>query len=67
LAEHYKNIKHTQLNSDVFTGIIASDWQQMVEEYKEAKKVQGVAVLTRQFDIENNQIRFLYGVQVLRL
>jgi len=42
LAEHYKQIKYTQLNSDVFTGIVAADWQQMVEEYGEAKKVQGV-------------------------
>lgn len=42
LAEHYKHIKYTQLNSDVFTGIVAADWQQMVTEYREAKKVQGV-------------------------
>jgi integrase len=42
LAEHYKQIKYTQLNSDVFTGIVAADWQQMVDEYREAKKVQGV-------------------------
>lgn len=42
LAEHYKHIKYTQLNSDVFTGIVAADWQQMVAEYREAKKVQGV-------------------------
>jgi len=42
LAEHYKQIKYTQLNSDVFTGIVAVDWQQMVDEYRESKKVQGV-------------------------
>jgi len=42
LAEHYKQIKYTQLNSDVFTGIVAVDWQQMIEEYRESKKVQGV-------------------------
>jgi len=42
LAEHYKHIKYTQLNSDVFTGVVAADWNQMVEEYREAKKVQGV-------------------------
>ena len=42
LAEHYKQIKYTQLNSDVFTGIVAVDWQQMVDEYRETKKVQGV-------------------------
>jgi integrase len=42
LAEHYKQIKYTQLNSDVFTGVVAVDWQQMVDEYRESKKVQGV-------------------------
>jgi integrase len=42
LAEHYKHIKYTQLNSDVFTGIVAASWQQMTDEYREAKKVQGV-------------------------
>lgn len=42
LAEHYKQIKYTQLNSDVFTGIVAADWQQMVDEYRKTKKVQGV-------------------------
>jgi len=42
LAEHYKHIKYTQLNSDVFTGMVAADWNQMVDEYREAKKVQGV-------------------------
>ncbi len=42
LAEHFKQIKYTQLNSDVFTGIVAADWQQMIAEYREAKKVQGV-------------------------
>jgi len=30
------------LNSDVFTGVVAVDWQQMVDEYRESKKVQGV-------------------------
>jgi len=42
LAEHFKYIKYTQLNSDVFTGIVVADWQQMMDEYREAKKVQGV-------------------------
>ncbi len=42
LAEHFKHIKYTQLNSDVFTGIVTADWQQMIDEYREAKKVQGV-------------------------
>jgi integrase len=42
LAEHYKHIKYTQLNSDVFTGQMLADWSQMLAEYREAKKVQGV-------------------------
>ena len=42
LAEHYKHIKYTQLNSDVFTGQVLADWSQMIAEYREAKKVQGV-------------------------
>ncbi len=42
LAEHFKHIKYTQLNSDVFTGQVLADWNQMVSEYREAKKVQGV-------------------------
>ena len=42
LAEHYKHIKYTQLNSDVFTGQVMAEWQQMNDEYMEAKKVQGV-------------------------
>jgi integrase len=42
LAEHFCQLKYTQLNSDVFTGMISADWQQMIDEYREAKKVQGV-------------------------
>ena len=42
LAEHFKQIKYTQLNSDVFTGIISVSWEQMVSEYIETKKIQGV-------------------------
>ena len=42
LAKHFKHLKYTQLNSDVFTGIVTADWQQMCDEYREAKKVQGV-------------------------
>ena len=42
LAEHYKQIKYAQLNSDVFTGIVTIDWQEMIDEYREAKKVQGL-------------------------
>jgi len=38
LAEHYKHIKYTQLNSDVFTGIVSVGWEQMVSEYIESKK-----------------------------
>jgi len=42
LAKHFKYIKYTQLNSDVFTGQVIADWNQMISEYREAKKVQGV-------------------------
>ena len=42
LAEHYRHIKYAQLNSDVFTGIVTVEWREMVDEYREAKKVQGV-------------------------
>ena len=41
LAEHYRRIKYAQLNSDVFTGIVAVDWAQMKEEYTQHKKVKG--------------------------
>jgi len=42
LAEHFKQIKYTQLNSDVFTGIVTVGWEQMLSEYTEAKRIQGV-------------------------
>ena len=42
MAEHYRHIKYTQLNSDVFTGTVSVGWEQMVSEYIEAKKIQGV-------------------------
>jgi integrase len=42
LAEHFRHIKYTQLNADVFTSIIDSDWQQMVEEYRRFKQVEGL-------------------------
>jgi integrase len=42
LAEHYRQIKYTQLNSDVFTGTVTVDWQQMVEEYRHCKQVAGL-------------------------
>jgi len=46
LAEHYCQLKYSQLNSDVFTGIVPVAWKQMVEEYRETKKVQGVTEAT---------------------
>ena len=42
LAEHYRPIKYTQLNSDVFTGTVTVDWQQMRDEYEHSKRVGGV-------------------------
>ena len=42
LAKHYKQIKYSQLNSDVFTGHISVGWEQMISEYTQAKKTQGV-------------------------
>ena len=42
LAEHFKQLKYSQINSDVFTSIVSADWQQMIEEYREAKRIQGV-------------------------
>ncbi len=42
LAEHYRHIKYTQLNSDVFTGTVTVDWQQMLEEYRYDKRVAGL-------------------------
>ena len=42
LAKHFCQIKYTQLNSDVFTGIVSADWHQMVEEYRKAKQVEGL-------------------------
>jgi integrase len=42
LAEHFRQIKYAQLNSDVFTGTVTVDWGQMVEEYRHDKQVAGV-------------------------
>ena len=42
LAEHYRQIKYAQLNSDVFTGTVVADWIQMTEEFRQYKKVAGV-------------------------
>ena len=41
LAEHFRHIKYTQLNSDVFTSVVDFDWHQMVEEYRRFKQVEG--------------------------
>ncbi|MHC4738662.1 MAG: tyrosine-type recombinase/integrase [Planctomycetota bacterium] len=46
LAEHYCQLKYSQLNSDVFTGIVPIAWKQMIEEYRKSKKVQGVTEAT---------------------
>jgi len=42
LAEHFKQIKYAQLHSDVFTGTVSVGWEQMISEYTQAKKTQGV-------------------------
>jgi len=42
LAEHFRYIKYTQLNSDVFTSIVDFNWHQMVEEYRRYKQVEGL-------------------------
>ncbi|MBN2271376.1 MAG: site-specific integrase [Sedimentisphaerales bacterium] len=42
LAEHFRNIKYTQLNSDVFTSVVDFDWNQMIEEYRQCKQVEGL-------------------------
>lgn len=41
LAEHFRHIKYTQLNSDVFTSMVDFDWRHMVEEYRRFKQVEG--------------------------
>jgi integrase len=46
LAEHYCQLKYSQLNSDVFTGIVPIAWEQMIEEYRESKRIQGVTEAT---------------------
>ena len=42
LAEHFRHIKYTQLNSDVFTSVIDFDWYQIINEYKRYKQVEGL-------------------------
>ena len=37
LAEHFRNMKYAQLNSDVFTGIVDFEWHQIVEEYRQGQ------------------------------
>jgi len=41
LAEHFRKIKYTQLNSDVFTGTVSVDWNKIRDEYLRSKKVAG--------------------------
>jgi len=47
LAEHFRNIKYTQLNSDVFTSVVDYDWNQITEEYRQCKQVEGLVVRVR--------------------
>ena len=42
LAEHYRQLKYAQLNSDVFTGIIDVDWKDLIDEYMQFKELQGL-------------------------
>jgi integrase len=42
LAEHFRHMKYAQLNSDVFTGTVDVDWNQLVEEYTKSKQVNGL-------------------------
>jgi integrase len=42
LAEHFRHLKYAQLNSDVFTSIVDFEWNQMVEEYRRTKQVEGL-------------------------
>ncbi len=42
LVEHFRQIKYAQLNSDVFTGTVSVDWNQIRNEYEHSKKVAGV-------------------------
>ncbi len=42
LAEHFRYIKSTQLNSDVFTSVVDFDRHQMIEAYRQFKQVGGL-------------------------
>jgi integrase len=41
LAEHFCQLKYSQLNFDVFTGTQTVTWSQMIQEYTTSKKVRG--------------------------
>jgi hypothetical protein len=41
LAEHFRHIKYTQLNSDVFTSVVDFTWDQMAREYGRFQQVEG--------------------------
>jgi integrase len=43
LAEHFRQMKYAQLNSDVFTGTVTVDWAQMLQEYRRDRQVAGLA------------------------
>ena len=42
LAEHFRYIKYTQLNSDVFTSVVDFDWNQMIEDYRRSRQAEGL-------------------------
>jgi integrase len=42
LAEHFRHMKYAQLNSDVFTSVVDFGWDQMVDEYRQFKQVEGL-------------------------
>ncbi len=42
LAERFRYLKYTQLNSDVFTSVVDFDWDQMIEEYRQFKQVEAL-------------------------
>ncbi len=42
LAEHFKNIKYQQINSDVYTSIVNIGWNQLKTEYLFSKQVSGL-------------------------
>ncbi len=39
LAEHYRQIKYSQLNSEVFTGTVPAEWNQMAEDWARYLKI----------------------------